>query len=89
MTIQAAPDRLIITVQTRMELDAALDGALEILKPVAMTARVGILVTRLAPGRYEARLSAELPPGTTKESWVTSSNERPSKVAVGSSIRHF
>ncbi|MGO4806847.1 hypothetical protein AB4089_17170 [Arthrobacter sp. 2MCAF15] len=34
-----------------------------------MTERVGISVTRLAPGRYEARLDAELPPGTIRESW--------------------
>ena len=52
MTIQAAPERLVIAVQTRTELDAALDRALDRLKPVAL-----------------ARLSAELPPGTTRESW--------------------
>jgi hypothetical protein len=75
MTIQTAPDRLVIVVQTRKELDAALDKALEILKPAAMTERFGILVTRLAPGRYEARLKAELPPATIWESWGTSSHE--------------
>lgn len=74
MNIQAAPDRLVISVQARKELDAALDRALEILKPVAMSERVGILVTRIAPGRYEARLNAELPPGTTMESWGVSSD---------------
>lgn len=76
MTIQTAPDRLVVAVQTRKELDGALDKALEILMPVAITERVGILVIRLAPGRYEARLSPELPPGTTRESWGTSSDER-------------
>jgi hypothetical protein len=75
MTVQAAPDRLVIAVKTRKELDVALDRALELLKPVAMTERVGILVTRLAPGCYEARLNAELPPGTTRESWGASSDE--------------
>lgn len=75
MTTQAAPDRLVVAVQTRKELDAALDRALELLKPVAMTERVGILVTRLAPGRYEARLKAELPPGTIRESWGEPSHE--------------
>lgn len=75
MTIQVAPDRLVILVQTRKEVDAALDRAMEILKPVAMTKRVGILVTRLAPGRYEARLNDELPPGTTRQSWGASSDE--------------
>lgn len=69
MTSQTPPDRLVIAVQTREELDAALDRALSLLKPVATSERVGILVTRLAPGRYEARLDAELPPGTTRESW--------------------
>lgn len=74
MTIQTAPDRLVIAVQTREELDAALNSALNLLKPVATAERVGILVTRLAPGRYEARLDAELPPGTTRESWGSSFN---------------
>jgi hypothetical protein len=69
MTIQEAPDHLVIAVKTPKELDDALDRALDLLKPLAMTERVGILVTRLAPGRYEARLNAELPPGTIRESW--------------------
>jgi len=73
--MQIAPERLVVAVRTRKELDAALDRALELLKPAAMTERVGIMVTRLAPGRYEARLKAELPPGTTRESWGESSDE--------------
>ena len=75
MTIQTERNRLVVAVQTRTELDAALDKAMEILKPAAMTEGVGIQVTRLAPGRYEARLNPELPPGTTKQSWGTSSDE--------------
>lgn len=75
MTIQATPERLVIDAQTPRQLDTALDGALEILKPAAMAERVGILVTRLAPGRYEARLDGELPAGTIWESWGTSSDE--------------
>lgn len=75
MTIQATPDSLVIVVQTRKQVDAALDGALEILMPVATIKRFGIMVTRLAPGRYEARLSDELPPGTTRQSWGASSDE--------------
>lgn len=75
MTIQTARDRLVVAVQTREELDAALDKAMEILKPAAMTEGVGIQVIRLAPGHYEARLSPELPPGTTRESWGASSDE--------------
>lgn len=73
MTIHAAPDHLVIAVETRKELDAALDRALDLLKPVALAERVGIMVTRLAPGRYEARLNGGLPPGTTRESWGPSS----------------
>ncbi len=88
MTTQVEPDRLVIAVQTRRELDAALDGALDLLKPAAVAERVGILVTQLAPGRYEARLNAGLPPGryearlnaglppgTIWESWGASSDE--------------
>jgi hypothetical protein len=69
MTIEAATDRLIISVRTRKELDAALDKAQNILRPAAITAQVGIMITRLSPGRYEARLNPELPPGTTTEKW--------------------
>lgn len=75
MPIRAAPDRLLIAVKTRKELNIALDSAVDLLKHAAMSKRVGILVTRLAPGRYEARLHGELPPGTTRESWGASSDE--------------
>ncbi|MFK4298784.1 hypothetical protein ABH924_003957 [Arthrobacter sp. GAS37] len=61
MTIQATPDRHVVVVHSRMELDAALDRVVDLLKPVAMTERVGISVGRLAPGRYEARLNGGLP----------------------------
>jgi hypothetical protein len=50
-----------------MELDAVLDQAVESLKPVAMAEMVGILVTRLAPDRFEVCLNSEVPPGTTME----------------------
>jgi hypothetical protein len=52
-----------------MELGPALDEAVDLLKPAAMTEQVGISVTRLAPGRYEARLNSEVPPGPTIERW--------------------
>jgi hypothetical protein len=67
--MQVAPDRLGVAVQTRKELDAALDRAVDLLTPLAMTEGVGISVTRLAPGRYEACLNGNVPPGTTMESW--------------------
>ena len=68
--MRAAPDCLVVTVNTRIELDAALDGAVDLLKPAAMTEQVGISVTRLARGRYEARLDSDVPPGVTLERWV-------------------
>lgn len=46
-----------------MELDAVLDQAVERLKPVAMAEKVGILVTRLAPDRFEVCLNSEVPRG--------------------------
>lgn len=69
MTIHTAPGCLVVAVSTRIELDAALDEAVELLKPAAMTAQVGISVTRLAPGRYEARLDSNVPAGVTIERW--------------------
>lgn len=46
--MQEAPDRLILAVHTRRELDDALDRTVTFLMPAAITERVGILVTRLA-----------------------------------------
>jgi hypothetical protein len=69
MTMHAALGCLVVAVKTRKELDAALDEAVDLLKPAAMTEQVGISVTRLAPGRYEARLDSNVPRGVTLESW--------------------
>jgi hypothetical protein len=65
--MHVAPRCLVVAVQNRMELDATLDEAVDLLKPAAMTEQVGISVTRLAPGRYEARLNSDVPPGMTIE----------------------
>jgi hypothetical protein len=75
MTMHAATGCLDVAVNTRKELDAALDEAIELLKP-AMTEQVGISVTRLAPGRYEARLDRDVPAGVTIEKWGKSRDER-------------
>lgn len=52
--MQAGPGCLLIAVNIRKELDAALDEAVDLLKPAAVAEHVGISVTRVAPGRYEA-----------------------------------
>ncbi|MBT2523362.1 hypothetical protein [Arthrobacter sp. ISL-28] len=67
--MHTAKRRLVVAVHTRGELDAALDEAVNRLKPGAMIEQVGISVTRLAPGRYEARLNSDVPPGVTLEKW--------------------
>ena len=69
--MHVAPGCLVVAVKTRMELDPALDRAVDLLKPAAMTEKVGISVTRLAPGRYEVRLNGDVPPGVTIERWGT------------------
>jgi hypothetical protein len=69
MTLHVAPDCLVVAVHTRRELDAALDEAVDLLKPVAMAEQIGISVTRLAQGRYEARLNSDVPSGVTIERW--------------------
>ncbi|QSZ53946.1 hypothetical protein AYX19_13730 [Paenarthrobacter ureafaciens] len=66
---------LVVAVTTRKELDAALDKAVDLLKPAAMIERVGISITRLAPGRYEASLSSNVPLGVTLERWGTNFDE--------------
>lgn len=58
-----------------MELDAALEKAVELLKPPAMTEQVGISVTRLALGHYEVRLNRDVPPGLTIERWKSEPDE--------------
>jgi len=68
-TMHTAPNCLDIAVPARGELDAALDEAVDFLKPAAVSEQVGISVTRLAPGRYEARLDSSVPPGVTLERW--------------------
>lgn len=67
--MHTAPECLVVAVNTRKELDAALDDAVDLLKPAAITEQVGISVTRLAPGRYEARLDSNVPRGVTLERW--------------------
>ena len=65
--MQIAPDYLVITVQTRARLDTALNEAVDLLKPAAMTQQVGISVSRLAPSRFKVSLDSEVPWGTTRE----------------------
>ncbi len=67
--MKTAPDCLEIAVSNRGEVDSALDEAVNFLKPAAVNEHVGISVTRLAPGRYEARLDSNVPPGLTVERW--------------------
>ena len=69
--MHAETECLLVTIHARRELDAALDRAVDLLKPVAIFRQVGISVTRLAPGRYEVCLKGDIPPGTTMESWGT------------------
>jgi hypothetical protein len=69
VTKDVTSDCLGIVVHTRSELDAALNEAVDLLKPAAMTEQIGISVTRLGPGRYEARLNSSVPPGMTIERW--------------------
>lgn len=40
-----------------------------------MTEQAGISVTRLAPGRYEARVNRDIPRGTIKERWAPPCDE--------------
>ncbi|CAH0218445.1 hypothetical protein SRABI83_02318 [Arthrobacter sp. Bi83] len=74
--MHAGPECLGVAVKTRIELDASLDEAVDLLKPAAMTEQVGISVTRLAPGRYEARLDSDVPHGVTLERWGAGCDER-------------
>jgi hypothetical protein len=69
-------ERLIVSVATRQELDAALDRAVDILRPAATAEGVGILVTRLAAGRFEATLDRRVLRGTTKERWTPLTDPR-------------
>ena len=67
--MHVAPRCVVVAVQTRMELDPALNEAVNLLKPAAMTEQVGISVTRMAPGRYEVRLNCNVPRGMIFERW--------------------
>ena len=61
---------IVLAIKTRQELDAALDEAIDLLIPAALAEQIGISVTRLSPGHYEARLDSEVPPGETLERWA-------------------
>lgn len=74
--MQVVPDFLVVAVQNRMQLDAALDEAVDLLMPAAKNEQVGISVTRLACGRYEARVNREVPSGTTVQRWGASDDDR-------------
>lgn len=69
--MHAETDCLVVTIHARRELDAALDRAVDLLKPAAILRQAGISVTRLALGRYEVCLTGDVPPGVTIESWGT------------------
>jgi hypothetical protein len=71
MTMHAVSGCLVVSVNNRKELDAALNEAVDLLKPAAMAEHVGISVTRLAPGCYAAHLDSGVPPGVTLERWGT------------------
>lgn len=43
-------------------------------------------MTRLSPGRYEARLNSEVPAGTITESWETERTDDVSIVPISSSF---
>ena len=61
-------DRIDIDVASRQLLDQELDAAVRRLQEVAHPAGThGILVTRVAPGRYTATLSDQVPFGMTRE----------------------
>lgn len=74
--MQLGPNCLVLAVETRIGLDAALDNAVDHLLPSAMAEGAGILVTRLAPGMYEPRVSRDIPWGTTLEKWEASCDEQ-------------
>lgn len=69
MTVHPANRCLVVAVHSRKELDAALDKAVDFLKPAAITDQVGVSVTRLTPCRYEVCLDSDVSPGMTIERW--------------------
>ena len=57
-----------IQVTSRHLLDEQIDAAVSLLQEVALpTGTHGILLTRVAPGRYTAALSDQVPFGMTRE----------------------
>lgn len=85
--MQIMPDCLVVAVQNRVELDAALDEAVELLMPAAKNQQGGISITRLASGRYEARVNSEVPFGTTVQRWSASDDAPDSNGIAGEAPR--
>lgn len=70
--MELRPNCLVVAVEARIDLDAALDNAVDRLLPAAMAEEAGISITRMGPGLYEARVNTDIPWGTTLEKWETS-----------------
>lgn len=75
MKMQISPDRIDVEVQSRHELDSALEYAVELLKPEATQQHIGIEVTRRQTGCYTVAVSAAVPCGVTMQSWGEISTE--------------
>ncbi|MFF2840661.1 hypothetical protein [Paenarthrobacter sp. NPDC057981] len=58
-----------LTVEPGQDLNGLLDAAVQQLMTAAIAEKAGIQVVRSAVGTYTASVSAEVPFGTTMESW--------------------
>jgi len=67
MSISLTDQPLTVLATTRSELDAQLDGAVEQLKPLAVSQRCGILVTRHSDNKFSIEVSRDVPAGMVQE----------------------
>lgn len=68
-----------LTVERGQDLDRLLDAAVEQLMPAAIAEIAGVQVVRSGVGTYTASVSAQVPFGTTIESW-----DPPENIGTGS-----
>lgn len=64
---ETSPGMVEVNVNDSSELDHALSEAIEAIKDAATRHQTGIMVTRVAPGRYIVRAHPAVPFGLTRQ----------------------
>jgi len=65
---QSSPGMIEVRVENVLEVDKALNNAVNSIQPAAIRHQVGIMITQTGPGHYIVRAHPEVPYGLTRQS---------------------